>query len=193
MKTIKTIFLTLLATALLALVALGLLAFGGYVDVAATSPGSPLVERFLHVTRERAVEREARTIEVPPLDDPLRVERGLVAYHRLCAGCHGAPGVEPAAAAWGLNPLPPELANAGVEDPARIYWVTENGIRMTGMPAFGPTLGEAELWDLVAAVAVLAETSVEDYERAVGGDEAADGEVGLGEVGVDPAASLGDV
>jgi len=191
MKTFKTIFLTLLATLLLVLVALGVVAFGGHVDVAATSPGSPLVERFLHVTRERAVERAARGIEVPPLDDPARVERGLVAYHRLCAGCHGAPGVEPAEAAWGLNPLPPELTHAASEDPARVYWITENGIRMTGMPAFGPVLDEAELWDLVAAVTVLAETPVEDYERAVGGEEpVAEAEA---EVTFDPAEALGDV
>jgi len=163
----KTILLTLLAVALAAVVALAVVVFGGFVDVAATTPGSPLADRLLHAARESAVGRGARAVEVPPLDDPGRLARGLVAYHRLCAGCHGAPGVAPAAPAQGLNPLPPELAGHGGEDPARVFWITRHGIRMTGMPAFGPTRSDEEIWDLVAAVAALGEMTPEAYGRAV--------------------------
>lgn len=173
MKTVKTILLTLLAVTLAAAVALAVVALGGWVDVAATSPSSPWVDRFLHATRENAVARATRAIEVPPLDGAERVERGLAAYHRLCAGCHGAPGVEPADAARGLNPLAPDLAGSPENDPARLFWITKNGIRMTGMPAFGPTHADEEIWDLVAAVTALGATTAEAYERAVGEEKPA--------------------
>lgn len=174
----KTILLTLLAALLAVALVAAAFAFGGLADVAATSPGSPALERWLHATRDSAVRRAARTIEVPPLDEARRVRRGLAAYHRLCADCHGAPGVEPGAAAQGLNPLPPGLAGHPGLDPARVFWITRHGIRMTGMPAFGPTHGDEEIWDLVAAVAALGELTPEEYRRALAGDAAAGGDAG---------------
>jgi mono/diheme cytochrome c family protein len=31
-----------------------------------------------------------------------------------------------------------------------LFWVVQNGIRMTGMPAFGPTHKDEEIWKIVA-------------------------------------------
>ena len=46
---------------------------------------------------------------------------------------------------------------------AELCWVIKNGIRMTGMPAWGPTHDDAELWDIVAFVKTLPQTSAADY------------------------------
>lgn len=49
-----------------------------------------------------------------------------------------------------------------------IYWIVKNGIKMTGMPAFGPTHDETELWGLVAFTRELPEMNAEAYARAIG-------------------------
>jgi mono/diheme cytochrome c family protein len=52
--------------------------------------------------------------------------------------------------------------------PAReVYWVVKHGIRMTGMPAFGPAHDERELWSIVAFVERLPRMSPEAYQEEV--------------------------
>jgi mono/diheme cytochrome c family protein len=68
----------------------------------------------------------------------------------------------------GLLPEPPDLAEAaGAWSPEEIFWITKNGVRMTGMPAFGPTHTDPEIWELVALVERLGALSPEDYRALV--------------------------
>ena len=181
MKIVLTV-LVVLAVLLLGVLAV---AYGGFVDVAATSPGSAPVEWFLHTTRESAIHSALDDVEVPPLDDPAKLRNGLVHYHQMCVVCHGAPGVEPAELAQGLNPMPPDLysvpsreiageggesgeAEEAGEEAAEVFWVVKNGIRMTGMPAFGPTHTDEDLWAITALVQRLPELSAEEYAAMVG-------------------------
>jgi mono/diheme cytochrome c family protein len=53
--------------------------------------------------------------------------------------------------ARGEFPKPPLLLQGkGVtDDPiGQIYWVVKNGIRMTGMPGFGQSLTDTEVWQV---------------------------------------------
>lgn len=160
---------------LLALLVLGALAGSvvvgfGLVEVAATAPHSGPVDWLLATARERSIEARAAKVAVPRLDDARLLGRGIVLYQRHCVACHGAPGVDPSPWAWGLNPFPPPLHESPEPSPghaARTYWVVENGIRMTGMPAFGVTLSEEELWAITAIVERLGELSGEEYAAMV--------------------------
>jgi len=83
----------------------------------------------------------------------------------MCVGCHGAPGVSPSVVGEGLNPEPPDLSEVAAHmTPAEFFWITQNGIKMTGMPAFGPTHSDEELWGIVAIMQKLPELSAEDYK-----------------------------
>lgn len=83
----------------------------------------------------------------------------------MCVGCHGAPNTPPSEIADGLNPNPPELANSKkTKPPTELYWIVKNGIKMTGMPAFGPTHTEEELWAIVAFLKKLPELSQDEYQ-----------------------------
>jgi mono/diheme cytochrome c family protein len=76
--------------------------------------------------------------------------------------------------ARGLLPEPPELAVVAEEwSVAELFWITKHGIRMTGMPAFGPTHSDAELWEVVAFLRVLPALTPEAYRALLG--PAADG------------------
>lgn len=100
----------------------------------------------LHATLRRSA---------PRVTDPLPATTGnLVAgiklYAQNCAVCHGDAGADATNVAKGLYQDPPQLAKEGVEDdPDGVtYWKLKHGIRWTGMPAFGKTLSEKQLWQV---------------------------------------------
>jgi len=157
-----------LGSVVLAIVAAGgglAFMYSGLADVAATSPHWALTRWVLSTSMEKAVERQAKGIATPAfLDEDERVRAGAVAYDAMCTGCHGAPGVKPGVVGKGLNPEAPELAEVADRwSPEEIFWITEHGIRMTGMPAFGPVHSDEELWEVVALVKRLPVMSAAEY------------------------------
>ena len=46
-----------------------------------------------------------------------------------------------------------------------LFWIAKNGIRMTGMPAFGSTHKDEEIWKVVAFVQRLPTVTEEDYAK----------------------------
>ncbi len=145
------------------------LVFSGLVDVAATSPHWTITEWFLETTMEHSVRIRANEIEPPALlEEDTRVRAGALAYDDMCVLCHGSPGAEPGVVGQGLNPAPPELATEEEEwSAAELFWITKHGVRMTGMPAFGPTHADEELWDIVALVRKLPRMSRSEYRALV--------------------------
>jgi mono/diheme cytochrome c family protein len=94
------------------------------------------------------------------------VHTGFRHYHSMCVMCHGAPGRDPSEVGQGLNPQPPPLDADQVQtqySDAELYWIIKHGVRMTGMPAFGPTHTEKDLWALVAFVRTLPQITPDEY------------------------------
>jgi mono/diheme cytochrome c family protein len=55
-----------------------------------------------------------------------------------------------------MYPPPPQLLHGkGVtDDPVgETYWKVANGIRLTGMPAYGKSLSENEMWEIAQVLA----------------------------------------
>jgi len=138
--------------------------YAGFYDISATHQHLRPTYWLLEVGMRESVQRRARDIEVPPLDDPRLAQRGLALYRAHCLQCHGAPGVAPQPFALGLTPLPANLAHTARErSPAELYWVVKNGIKMTGMPAWAFRLSEGDLWAVVAFMQQLPRLSPEIY------------------------------
>ncbi|MHB8623661.1 MAG: c-type cytochrome [Sulfuricaulis sp.] len=78
--------------------------------------------------------------------------KGVHLFAQNCAICHGsAKGADsPSPIAKGEYPKPPQLASDGVEDdPEGVsFWKIKHGIRLTGMPSFGYTLSDRQIWTL---------------------------------------------
>ncbi|MCZ6640749.1 MAG: cytochrome c [Gammaproteobacteria bacterium] len=139
-------------------------AFLGFYDVSASSPHGGLVTWLLSTTSHASVERRAGEIDVPDLDDVALTLAGVNDFAGMCAGCHGAPGQEPEAMGQGMNPPPPDLADSAAHmTPAELFWVTKNGIKMTGMPAWGATHADEALWPVVAFMTRLPELDGAGY------------------------------
>jgi hypothetical protein len=103
---------------------------------------------------------------VPELADESLVLAGINDFNSMCAGCHGAPGKDPEAMGQGLNPPAPDLVEEAAElTPAELFWVTKNGIRMTGMPAWGATHDDESIWPVVAFMTRLPELDEAAYQE----------------------------
>lgn len=141
-----------------------ILVYSGTYDVAADQPSGAVESWLLGSAQKRSVARAAAGIAVPNLTDPSRIREGAEHYAQMCQGCHGAPGRERSEIGMGLNPIPPDLAVAADEwQPSELFWMVKHGIKMTGMPAFGGTHGDDQVWSLVAFVSQLPKMSSAEY------------------------------
>jgi mono/diheme cytochrome c family protein len=50
---------------------------------------------------------------------------------------------------------------------AELFWVAKNGLKMTGMPSFGKTHTDEQLWGIVAFVRRLPNLAPEEYGAMV--------------------------
>lgn len=81
---------------------------------------------------------------------------GVRLFAQNCAVCHGSAkgAVSASPIARGLYQKPPQFATDGVEDdPEGVsFWKIKHGIRLTGMPSFGHSLSDPEIWTLALFV-----------------------------------------
>ena len=161
----RSIFITGSAAAIGVIAIVGF-AYSGIYDVSASSSHSSIVSWLLSTTSHASIERHAKDIDVPNLDDDSLARAGVNDFNGMCTGCHGAPGQDPEAMGQGLNPPPPDLAESAAEmSPAELFWVTKNGIKMTGMPAWGATHDDDAIWPVVAFMTKLPELNASEYQE----------------------------
>jgi mono/diheme cytochrome c family protein len=153
-----------LALAVLALATVVFVGSGAY-NIGADDHHTRPVLALIGELRERSVAMRARSIEVPNLGEPARIGAGARRYASLCVGCHLAPGVTQSDVRRGLYPHPPNLAQELPADPRHAFWTIKHGIKMSAMPAWGRTLDDAEIWDVVAFVTRMPQLSAADYRQ----------------------------
>ncbi|MDX8518394.1 c-type cytochrome [Mesorhizobium dulcispinae] len=163
---------TLAATAVVLLaiiVGLAGYTYAGFYNVAASEQDVNVIRWLLETIRNNSIERHAGHNVSPGrlLDDPEMIRTGGHHYKEEgCVACHGGPGISRAEFAMNMQPQPPDLKRAATTlNDAELYWVLQNGIKMTGMPAFGPTHNQEELWAMVAFVRRLPQMSLSEYEK----------------------------
>ncbi|HEX6364422.1 MAG TPA: c-type cytochrome [Albitalea sp.] len=162
------VMLTLAGALAIGLAVAALVVLRGLYDVGATTQHTQPVYTLLELTLKRAVRVRAADIVVPPLAEPDRVARGAACYRDHCAQCHGAPGVAPGPVGTSMQPLPGPLVDASRRWHEReLYWITRHGIRMSGMPAWGMRLADADLWAIVAFLSRLPDLSPADYAQGL--------------------------
>jgi mono/diheme cytochrome c family protein len=149
-KTLGKLLLVPLLAALCAGIVLGL----GLIDFSASTPPGAIEERVATFALNRSIARHSPRGRNPFAGSPEDARAGLLLLRSECVTCHGAPGADPSAAGASLNPPAPGLTLPRVQArrDGELYWIVSRGIRMTGMPAFGPSRGDREIWQLVAAL-----------------------------------------
>ena len=171
MKPISRIILIVVVTIIAVLVVEAGVALAvmwwGLVNVGADNPHPAVVQWYLSNTMERSVQKGARGLQAPAAAD-VSIAAGAVHYGRTCVLCHGAPGVEPLEIGKGLSPDPPDLIRTAPEwTVEQVYWIVKHGVGDTGMPAFGTTEEEADLWAIASFVKQLPNLTPAEFSKLV--------------------------
>lgn len=107
---------------------------------------------------------------VPNTDDSTAQGRAHFADH--CASCHANDGSGDTEMGRGLYPRAPDMRLAATQNlkDHELFYVIENGIRLTGMPAWGTRTkaGEEESWRLVRFIRHLPQITPEEIEQMEG-------------------------
>jgi len=104
------------------------------------------------------------------------VREGEEHFADHCAICHANDGSGDALFGKGLYPKPPNMRDADTQNKSdgELYYTIANGVRLSGMPAFGPPsgsisgkdqpTGDAETWKLVLFIRHLPQITSEELE-----------------------------
>lgn len=122
----------------------------GYAPVATAAPPIPFEIKLAHMALNARIDKEAPK-NAPFQASEADLENGAHLYREHCSMCHGLMDQPKTATANGMFPKPPQLLHGkGVTDdpPGETYWKVDNGIRLTGMPAYGKSLSSKEMWQI---------------------------------------------
>lgn len=159
------------ALLIVAIAAAAVVAFGGLYPVAASDPHTAGVRWLVGEARDHAVERGASGLTAP-LFSAADIRQGAEIFKDTCQECHGGPGVEREEFAGAMNPRPPDLARAaGDLSVPEVFWIAKHGIKMSGMPAFGKTEEDADLWKVAAFVKALPSFGAAEYAAIAKADD----------------------
>ena len=134
-----------------------------------TSEQGPLETAVARRLRSFAIPRPVRVLENPIPVTPASTEGGLSHFADHCAGCHANDGSGNTEMARGLYPKPPDMRRAATQElsDGELFYIIENGVKFTGMPAFGTETPEGEMasWQLVHFIRRLPALTEDDLNR----------------------------
>jgi|ERR1700674_886209 len=123
----------------------------GLSSRATPSPFEIMVARRV---RRLAMSSNARLTQNPVLASAEELRDARLHFADHCAICHGNDGGGQTTIGGGLYPKPPDLRLPETQNlsDGELFWIIENGVRFTGMPAFsngGEHGGMQDSWKLV--------------------------------------------
>lgn len=145
------------------------LAYVRMTGLSARATPSAVETRLARGVRSFAISGSARVRTNPVSRSEDAVRAGLEHFADHCAVCHGNDGSGMTNFGRGMFPPSPDLraeSTQGMTD-GELFYIIENGVRFTGMPAFatGDPDGEAESWKLVHFIRRLPRLSQPEIER----------------------------
>jgi mono/diheme cytochrome c family protein len=166
-RTLKHVLATTVILILLMAGAIAVFIGTGVYNFAADVPHTELVSNLIETMRERSIETRIASIQVPDIADDAAILRGAGNYDAMCVQCHRAPGINDTELSRGLYPSPPNLSK---ESPgaAHAFWVIKHGVKASGMPAWGKSMSDKDLWDLAGFLQVLPKLDEPKYRAMVG-------------------------
>jgi len=141
-------------------VALLALAFGIVISIlhdglSARATPTRLEALLARNARHLAIPSNARLAQNPVLESPEDLREARLHFADHCAICHANDGSGHSEIGDGLYPKPPDLRLPQTQNltDGELFWIIENGVRFTGMPAFstngGNHGGGQDSWKLV--------------------------------------------
>jgi mono/diheme cytochrome c family protein len=128
------------------------------------------VEEFVaRRVRNMAIARQAKSLTNPVEYSGAVIAEGRAHFADHCATCHANDGSGKTPIGGGLWPKVPDMRLPETQNlsDGELFWIIENGIRFTGMPAWstGTEDGEAASWHLVHFIRRLPKVTPEELEE----------------------------
>lgn len=120
-----------------------------------TEPSS--LEAMLARSARSLAMSKSRTLQLPP-EAQENIASARLHWASHCAGCHGIDGAGDTDVGQNLYPRAPDMRGAETQrlTDGELYATIKNGVRLTGMPAWGsPGDDDLETWALVAFIRTL--------------------------------------
>jgi mono/diheme cytochrome c family protein len=147
----KKIILTVLITFAVSFLGLWLYMLSGMYDISQLTPHNAITKWMIKTTKHHSIDKAMKENTVPDLSNPEITITGFKLYNKLCVECHAAPGVDAQPMTKGLYPKPPVIYKSkNIPEAQEAFWIIKNGIKMTSMPAYGPSHNDKDLWALTA-------------------------------------------
>jgi mono/diheme cytochrome c family protein len=131
---------------------IGAVALADFRGFSARSEPSTVERLMARAARRWAVPRRMRDTPNPVAFSPEAWAAARAHFADHCATCHANDGSGETETGRKMYPKAPDmrLANTQQLTDGELYWIIENGIRLTGMPAWGNgTDTDTETWKLV--------------------------------------------
>lgn len=173
MKPWKVVCLVLFALAIAAGVYGVTLVRHGFSALATPSA----VEELAATTaRKLAVPSTYRQLRNPITPSTENIRGGMEHFAYHCSPCHSNDGSGHTVFGRGLYPKPPDLRAAATQNKSdgELYYTIENGVRLSGMPAFHGTHTVPQTWRLVLFIRYLPQITPEELNEMNGWDPKSD-------------------
>jgi mono/diheme cytochrome c family protein len=157
------------AVLLFAVIAVGGLWYFVSRGFSARTPPSSAEAFVARNLRWFAIPRGTRDLKNPIASSPEVLHEAMEHFADHCAFCHGPDGGGQTQIGRGLYPPPPDMRTAITQQMSdgEIYSIIRNGVRLTGMPAFGDDSDDQDLdsWKLVLFIRHMPEMKPEEIEH----------------------------
>ncbi|MGH9367131.1 MAG: c-type cytochrome [Thermoanaerobaculia bacterium] len=119
--------------------------------------------------RRLAIPRAARNLGNPEPASPEAIREGMAHLADHCASCHGNDGKGTTDIGRNLYPKAPDMTAPGTQglSDGELFYIIKNGVRFTGMPAWGDGSPEADRdsWRLVRFLRHLPRITAQELEE----------------------------
>jgi mono/diheme cytochrome c family protein len=126
---------------------------------------SPLEAMMARKASRMAIPTSARKLKNPAADTAENLRDARLHFADHCSICHANDGSGDTMMGRNLYPKPPDLRLDQTQKLAdgELFWIIENGVRFTGMPAFGGAAGsEEDSWKLVRFIRHLPQLTAQE-------------------------------
>lgn len=122
----------------------------GYIYLGADKKPSFAESTFAMSVLDASIERHIAGLKNPVSPTEENIEAGARVYLAHCAGCHGVPANPDSQFGRSFNPPVPGFFKAPPDmSETQNFYIVQHGVRWTGMPSFGATLSDEQIWQTV--------------------------------------------
>ncbi len=136
----------------------------------ADKPPSQAETSLANAAKDVTIPLEAGKMKNPVPETDEVVSQGQEVFLGSCAQCHGADARGDTNIGRSMDPPAMDLTSAHVQhwSDAELFWIIQNGVRLTGMPSWKSSISDNDTWKLARYIHNLPHLATASASTAVG-------------------------